>query len=231
MVGVRGFLAALVATGCFDVQRVETGPLIIDDFEDGNASPREPTFEPWGCQKFSPSTVDGYECKLDGPGYHQSAHALYVDATIEDEAGGTEKQGGASLETLATATMNFGRFSRLVFAAKLESISLPPQSTPTFEVQIGCNLAELTEGERPDAVYVRSHAEILVGDWQPVTVELGDLDPTLVFPPSVEKPAQLKERSPGCLKVVDRITFAVVAGLPDGQSGRFILHIDDVELE
>jgi hypothetical protein len=182
-----------------------------------------------------PRVADGYECKLDGPGYRQSAHALYVDATIEDVLDGIQKQGGAFLESVANTTKDFGQFSRLVFATSLETQGLPPLSAPTLEVRIGCNSAELTDGVRPDAVYVSSRTETPGSDWQVLTVEFGDLtmpiDPNPVVPASLVQPARLKERGPGCLKVADRIRFSVVAGLPDGQSGRFILHIDDVALE
>lgn len=227
---VLGLLAALVATGCFEVHSVETGPLIIDDFENGSVSPPDPTFQSWGCQKFSPPTMGGYQCEIDDTTAYQGNHSLYVDATIEDLLDGVQRQGGAFLETIANTTKDFGRFSRLVFAAKLDSDSLPPLSTPTLEVQIGCNLAELTAGPRPDSIYVSSRTETPGGDWQVLTVEFGDLTMPM-DPMPVVMSARLKERSPGCLKVVDAIRFDVAAGLPDGQSGRFILHIDDVELE
>jgi hypothetical protein len=219
-------LSALVAAGCFDVHSVETGPLVIDDFEDGDLDPADPTFGRWGCEKFPLPADHDYRCDIDGVGYQRSDGSLYIDATIEDPPDdGKQQHGGAFLQTVATKPKDIRQFSQLVFAAKLESGDPPLPSDPSLSVQLACKLARLVDGSQPTSIFVAHSTGILGGDWRVWRLALG------AFTVPETMPTDIMGGTAGCLELVDTIRFAVDAGLPDGHAGRFILHIDDVELE
>jgi hypothetical protein len=227
MRGVPGLLAALVATGCFDVHSVDVGPLIIDDFEDNDLEPTDPSFEKWSCGRF-PLPDDGSSCLNDPTTVdHSSAHSLYVSTTIAFPMDGTEERRGAFLKTIASKTKDLRRFSRVVFAVKLESGD-PLLPMPTLEVLINCHLAPLItpEGQAaPDGDrYLRSPMKSPGGDWQILSADLGDF--------AVPQGVDGMTGPPTCLQFADNLRFEVGTILTTpGQSERLDVHVDDVELE
>jgi hypothetical protein len=221
LLAVLGLAAAAAGSGCFDVHMVGAGVLVVDDFDHADFQPTDPAFQRWVCFAYNPPQSDGYTCGHDaGDG---SNYSLFLDATVDDPPDGQEQNGGAGVGTYGTTPQDFSQFSELVFDVELESGSPPLPSFAQLQVQLGCATALASDGAThgdlmvvQDAPYGRS--------WQTDTLELDNFSaPTwLGYQPAGGVAA--------CLGRVDSLQFAVTPQLPDGQSARFTLHIDDILL-
>jgi hypothetical protein len=213
----------LGADGCFDVRMVDPGPLIIDDFDDGDFLPSDPAFSPWFCFAFNPAKSTGFKCDHDA-GY-KSTYSLFLQATIDDPPDGVQQNGGAALQTYTVSGQDFSKFRHMVFSAELESGSPPLPSNAQLEVEIGCSTELGLDGRILSNFQVVQNIDYQ-SFWQTHTLEMGDFSV-----PSYLSNTNVMGGATSCLQRVDSIHFAVNANLPDGQSGSFTLHVDDIFFE
>jgi hypothetical protein len=216
--------ATLGAAGCFDVHTVDAGPLVIDDFDDGDYYPADPDFDSWTCYSFNPDSNKMYRCDneprsdTDGDGY-----ALFVDFTITDPQNGSQDHGGASLATFANTPVDFTSFTEITFSNLLESGNPPLPSNAQFYVELGCSTAPDVNGAVPGDFYV-SRGVDYNNYWKARSATLAN------FGPPAWINVEIKGGTLGCLKRVDSVRFTVDSQLPDGQVGHGVLHIDKVSL-
>jgi hypothetical protein len=213
---------ALVAPGCLDAHLRDPGPLVIDDFEDGDLFPELPKFESWGCYSYNEQGGD-ISCDL-APGAPGSAYGLYLDFRIDDPPDGKQQHGGASLAIYDRETLDISPYQNLVFSAQLTSGILPLPAEAHLYVELGCSTVAASDGSHPGDVYVVSSAPFK-SYWQAGRLDLAGFG----FPSwLINKVTGGPER---CLQVTDSIRFTVDAFLADGQSGEGVLTIDDIYLE
>ena len=211
----------LLAAGCYDVHGVDPGPYVLDDFEDGNFEPADPNFSQWVGATFSPDSNPS-ERDLDA-GFGDSKHALRLTFTIVDKANGVQQDGAAALETFATKPVDFARFDELDFKVSLASGDPPLSNDARLHVDLACKTAPAEDGSVPGDFYVTRGATYDV-NWQSKEFKL-----VTFGVPVGNKPIQ--GGLAGCLARVNSIRFTVNADIPDGQTGRGVLHIDDVKLQ
>jgi hypothetical protein len=211
--------ALLSAAGCFDVHSVDPGPLVIDDFDDGDLLPTDRRFDQWRCLAFNPSTNQNYGCDHDLG--DNSPHSLVLTATIADALNGTQDHGGAGLYTKTDVPEDFSRFHALVFSDMLESGNPPIPSNALLYMELGCSTAHADDGSTPGDLYVNQGASYK-NYWQTIRLGLSSFS----SPPWQDR--HLQGGPAACLASVDSIHITVDAQLPDGQTGRFILHVDDI---
>jgi hypothetical protein len=215
-------LVVLGAGGCFDVRTVDPGPYILDDFDDGDFQPADPNFQPWQCYGFNPDSSANINCNHDAG--DQSAFALFLDATLVDPPDGTQQHGGASLATFATVPEDFTRFSEFKFSAKLEPGNPPISSNANLYVELGCNSARADDGSLPGNLYIVQGVDYK-NYWQPFVLAMSSFN----SPPWLA--THIMGGPAGCLQRIDNIRFTVDAQLPDGQTGKFVLHVDTISLQ
>jgi hypothetical protein len=215
---------ALGAAGCFDVHAVDAGPLVIDDFDDGDYYPADPDFSSWTCYSFNPDSNKMYRCDhelhsdADGDGF-----ALFLDFTITDPPNGSQEHGGASLATFTDTPVDFTRFTEIVFSNALESGNPPLSSNALFYVELGCKTAADVDGNVPGDFYV-SRGVDYNSNWKTRRATLAN------FGPPAWINSEIEGGTVGCLTRVDSLRFTVDAQLPDGQVGHGILHVDKIFL-
>jgi hypothetical protein len=217
-------LAALAAAlpgaaGCFDVRSVDPGPLVIDDFDDGDLQPADPAFPPWTCFTFNPMRSDGYSCALDA-GYH-SDHSLVLEATIDDPPDGIQQYGGGGLATFGDAPQDLSHFRELVFAVELESGDPPLPSSTQLQIQLGCSTALADDNTMHNDLAVIQLADY-DSTWQTKTLAMANFGTPFYLP------THIAGGPTACLRRIDSIQFVVQPQLPDGQSTSFTLHVDDI---
>src|SRR5262249_41371928 len=115
-------LAPLGAGGCFDVHVTDPGPLMIDDFDDGDFVPANPLFNPWICFTYNPERSTGYRCDHDA-GF-ESPYSLFLQDRIDDPRDGVPQNGGSALGIFGTS-QDVSSYRELVFSAVLESGNPP----------------------------------------------------------------------------------------------------------
>jgi hypothetical protein len=211
-------LATLGAAGCFDVRTVDPGPLLIDDFEDGDLTPADAIFEPWGCFSFSPPSNRIDKCDHDA-GY-DSAFSLELEATIDDPPDGKEQHGGAGVGIKTKVPQDLTPFRSIVFNAWFASGDPPISSNAVLHLELRCGSARTLEGTLPNDLYVAQDI-IYQNHWKPFDLPLNSFgSPTTAILGGLD----------ACLRSIDSIRFTFDAQLPDGKSGKAILHVDDIEL-
>jgi hypothetical protein len=215
-------LVLLGAGGCFDVRTVDPGPYIVDDFDDGDFQPADPNFQTWECYGFNLVTSANINCDHDTG--DQSAFSLFLDATIVDPLDGAQQHGGASLATYAKVPEDFTRFSEFKFSAKLESGNPPIPSNANLYVELGCSGARTEDGLVPGDLYVVQGVDYK-SYWQPFALAMSSFN----SPPWLS--THIMGGPAGCLAHIDNIRFTVDPQVLDGQSGRFVLHIDTISLQ
>jgi hypothetical protein len=212
---------SLAASTCFDVTKVPLPPLSIDDFDDGDLEPRTDRFGRWSCRTFSntaddagtPPDPDGgapnVQCRV-GPVGNNHPFAMSLRFTLDDPADGERQLGGAELATQSSQTsVDFGAFRQLVLSATLESGSPALPTGTQLRVEIGCALAGMPRT-------LEHTVPIVIGaDWENFPLDLANFAPA----------------QPGCLRQVDALRVSVRPGLPDGQSTRGALHVDNIYLQ
>jgi hypothetical protein len=210
---------AAAASGCFDVHAIDPGPVVLDDFDDGDFQPADPSFGVWMCYSFNP-TNQSYSCDHDA-GYN-SAYSLVLHETVVDPMDGTQEHGGGALATYATTPVDFTRFTELDFATRLVSGSPPISSDARMYLEIGCATAATDDGSVPGDLYVLTNVNYDMS-WKSLAAKLANFGP----PPWITTP--IKGGTAGCLQRADSVRFSVDAALPDGQTGVFTLNIDDIK--
>ena len=215
-------LAPLALLGCFDVQTVDPGPVIIDDFDDGDYLPSIRGFDIWECLAYNPDTTKSFNCAHQGsPGdYH-----LSLDFTIVDPSDGAQQHGGAMLATFASgAPVDFSHHKTLIFSGQLQSGSPPLSSDAKLYVEFTCGTALGEDGSAVSDFYVLQGVAYS-SDWGTFRLSLTNFGP----PPWL--PRHIAGGTIACLRLVDGIHFNVDASLPDGATGKGLLSIDNIRFE
>jgi len=213
---------ALAAPGCFDVHQVDPGPVVIDDFDDGDLVPALTTFDSWRPYSFN---AVGSEVHSDlTQGNTNSPFAVYLDFRVDDPADGEVQEVGAALMSESQVPWDVNPYRQLVFSAKLSSGTPQLPSDALLYVELGCKTAVAENGSRPGNLYVVTsinHAPA----WQEYRIEITTFgDPSWLSRRIAGGPAQCRQR-------IDSIRFSVDAKLGDGQSGRGVLTIDNIYIE
>jgi len=214
-------VSSLAAHACFDVTKVPLPPLIIDDFDDGDHEPRTPRFREWTCRTVNNAADDAgaaldpdagvpdLTCEVGPVGDH--TFAMTLPFVIDDPPDGERQLAGAEIVTRASSSsVDLGAFRQLVLSAILESGNAGLPSGTQLRVEIGCVVAGMT---RTLAQIVPDLA--IDADWKSFSLELASFAPA----------------QPGCLDQVDALHFSVRPGLPDGDSTRGALHVDNIYLQ
>jgi hypothetical protein len=213
---------ALGVAGCFDVHAVDAGPLVVDDFDDGDFLPADREFDAWSCFSFNPDSNRTYRCDHD-TGYN-SAFSLFLEFTITDAQNGSQDHGGASLATFASKPVDFTKFSEIAFSNVLDSGSPQLPSNALLYVEFGCSSARDVHGDVPGDFYVAKGIDYN-SFWKTRTATLSN------FGPPAWINAEIEGGTAGCLARIDSVRFTVDAQLPDGQVGRGTLRIDGISLQ
>jgi hypothetical protein len=215
-------VGALGSAGCFDVHTVDPGYHLIDTFDEGYY-PADPIFTPWMCYSYNPSANQNYSCAYNGDTPDGSSYSLQLKFTVVDPLDGAEQYGGAGLATDASPGLqeDFSGFSALVFDVELASGLPPLPSDAGLDVHLGCSTARLTDGSQPGDLTVLQSVSYS-GSWQQAVAPIAD------FSFRTNDTRQIDGGVAACLRLVDEIGFDVTENLPDGQTGKGILNIDDV---
>jgi hypothetical protein len=217
-----GIVCALAAAGCFDVRTVDPGPLVIDDFDDGDMVPALTGFGSWDCYSFN-AQGSRVECAVT-PGTDNSPFALYVDFRVDDPADGKQQHGGAGLASYGSPPVDINPHQDFVFSAMLTSGTPALPSDARLYVELGCSSAVAQDGSRPGDFYVSASADYK-NYWQPFRIDVTSFgQPPWVVTKIEGGPAR-------CRQLVDSIRFTVDAHLADGQSGQAVLTIDGISLQ
>ena len=220
VLGVALAGATFGAGGCFGVHNSDPGILLIDNFEDGDYLPADPTFGVWQCDTFNPNN-QVFSCGRD-VGY-DSTYSLALSFTVTDPPDGQEQFGGASLLTQAYAPQDFSHFSELVLSLELQSELPSIPSTAFVYVVLLC------EGALADAGSEFGDLEVLQSvpyqnGWGTFALSMANFTApswAKIFPPG-----GLEQ----CLKQVNLIKIQVSPGLPDGLSAKGQLNVDNIYL-
>lgn len=215
-------IGALAASGCFDVRMVDPGPLVIDDFDDGDLAPALTTFDSWGCYSFN-AQAPTINCDRT-QGADNSPFGLYVDFRVDDPPDGKQQHGGAALGSWGRAPVDINPYQDFVFSAMLASGTPALPSDARLYVELGCGTAVAEDGSRPGDFYVLASADY-ENYWQPFRIDITSLGQ----PPWVVK--KIEGGPARCRQLVDSIRFTVDAHLADGQSGQAVLTIDSIYLQ
>jgi hypothetical protein len=216
---VLGLVSAAAGSGCFDVHMAGAGTLVVDDFDHDDFQPTDPAFDRWVCFAFNPAKSDGYSCGHDA-GY-ASRYSLFLDATVDDPADGQQQNGGAGFGTYGTTPQDLSQFRELVVDVALASGNPPLPSGAQLQIQLDCGTALANDGATHGDLTVVQDASY-TSNWQKDTLDLANFS----------SPSWLRYQPAGgvtaCLQRVDGIQFIVAAQVPDGQSARFRLNVDDI---
>ena len=215
-------VCAVAASACFDVRTRDPGPLVIDDFDDGDMAPALAAFNSWDCYSFNAQgpTVD---CAVT-PGTDNSPFALYLDFSVDDPLDGKQQHGGAGLAIYGWPPVDINAHQDFVFSAMLASGTPALPSDARLYVELSCSTAMAEDGSRPGDFYVSSSADYK-NYWQTFRIDVTSLgQPPWVVSKIEGGPAR-------CRQLIDGIRFTVDAHLADGQSGQAVLTIDGIYLQ
>jgi hypothetical protein len=219
---LAGALAALAAAGCFDVRTRDPGPLVIDDFDDGDRVPALAGFGSWECYPFN-AIAPRYKCAVT-PGTDNSPFAMYLDFGVDDRPDGLQDHGGAGLAIYGWPPLDVNAHEEFVFSAMLASGTPALPSDARLYVELACTTAVGKDGSRPGDFYVSASADYK-NYWQEFRIDVA----------SFGQPAWIVKKIEGgperCRQLVDGIRFTVDAHLADGLSGQAVMTIDGISLQ
>jgi hypothetical protein len=221
------WVAALLATGCFDVERVDvrvSGSQIIriDDFEDGNTLPSDRRFGPWQCFPFS-STQLPPTCRISA-GY-AGGHGLSMEFELGGDAIGVA-YGTAMIPSVkgGKETLDVTSLSRIGFDMKWDIDSPELNSGNVVAVHLPCISLKYTDGASPSG-YAVEHNLTPGSDWYHYSLVLDEF----------EQPAwpSVRIARRDCLPLLDGVDFNVTApdSLAGGQLATGTISVDNVHLE
>jgi hypothetical protein len=210
---------ALAGAGCFDVRMRDPGPLVIDDFDDGDLTPALATLGAWGCYSFNAQGAR-VDCAMV-PGADNSPFALELAFGVDDPPDGIQQHGGAGIASYATGPMDIGSHRDFVFSAKLSSGAPALSSDARLYVELGCSSAAGADGSRPGDFYVSASADYK-NYWQTFRIDVTSIGQ----PPWIVR--KIEGGPERCRQLIDNIRFTVDAHLADGLSGQAVLTIDGI---
>jgi hypothetical protein len=224
------FALATASVGCFDVSTDRPTALLIDNFDDGGLLPADHHFDQWRCGRFEPKTRDNCVCGYDDTTYRSYPYSMYLDATVADPPNGKQDFGGAQIYTQASVPEDLSHMSKIGFSAKIEPPSPAVSTGATLYVELYCTLAHTTKSAIPDVSLHVLHAVDFanIDGWQ--SFVLGLTEDEFAVPTNYGG-SKIVGGLTACLARVDGIHFSVNAQLKDAETGRLVLHLDDVYLE
>ena len=214
---------ALALAGCFDLQKIDPGQRIVDDF--AGPSPTWARFQAWVCDSTTgdePGTPAGdggmamagpVTCAPESPG-DGDAYALRAEFQLTDPADGIRQHPAAEIvsQTVPGSTVDLNAFTRLDFFAILSGTPTVPAGTRVF-VELGCSSFPLDP-----IAWDMVTADLTGGDWMPVQLPLAEFQ------------LEMSTHNQSCLAQVDSIRFLVFPGLGDGESAAGTLQLDTIKL-
>lgn len=220
------FAVVSATAGCFDVSTGGRAPLLIDNFDGVDDLPADHDFDQWRCGEFGSATPGGaqcsYDCVDDDVTAHSSPCSMWMHATVEEPPSTQGSNAGALLYTMALVPEDLSHFSAIAFSAKLDVVS---PTSPRLYVELHCSLAHFADNQTQGAddfehLKVTSWlTSTLAEDWQPFVISL--LSFTTPY-------GAIDGGLRACLERVDSINFSLNAQLPEGKTGTFDLHVDDI---
>jgi len=227
--------AALLATACFDVERVDVtnttrARLLIDDFEDGDNVPTSNLFAPTSCYTFSqdPTLQSLPPCGI-AAGY-ESTFGYMLPFSLQAPPIETSDGIGVGLSTpSAVGTVDISSYKSIHFDAKMDLGSPTPPVATVFQVGIACDSVHHPQGTVKGGFQVTYDFAVadefpLSGEWKSITIKLAQ------FTQPGWQVVRMFDKTE-CLRVVDSLFFDVQSPLVSGQSAAGILTIDNVWLE
>lgn len=214
-------LLALAAPACFDVQNVDPGSVLVDDFDDGDFVPAMPELGYWQCYAFNPSKDHDYRCDhADG---YLSPYSLFLEFALDDAPDGVQQFAGAGFLSYGESgiPVDLTRYREMVFSSKLVSGDPPIPSEARVYVEFQCRTVESESGREPPLGYFYLTQGVATsGEWSTYSLALAN------FGPQANTDEHIKGGTPACLRAVDGIVVNIQSGLKDGRSGRGTFFID-----
>jgi hypothetical protein len=222
--GIRLWVAlATMTAGCFDVHTVDPGRRLIDNFENLDGDPTDPSFERWACRPVDETHQMGSnDCNISSIENHESV--LHLGARLFP---GNEMFKRAELITSAEQPQDLTPYARFLFSWKLVSGDPPLSAATLLKVQLTCTSIRDADGRvstNPCVVktVLDSYDPDRNSDWNgPLPLELSDFAPPEGFLP--------KPNLQGCLARVDGIKITVQSD--SSALASFDLYVDDIGLE
>jgi len=211
---------ALALPACFDVQNVDPGAVIVDDFDDGDFMPAMTELGAWQCYAFNPNTNRDYRC--DRTAGYLSAYGLFVEFALQDAPDGIQQHTGAGFLASGEfgAVIDLTPYRELVISMKLESGDPPIPSEARVYIEFQCKSVESETGELPTlGFFYLTRGVTPTSEWSTHRLALENWGPT-------NEPLHIKGGTPACLRAVDGIAIALQSGLKDGRAGRGTFFID-----
>ena len=213
-------LLALAAPACFDVQDVDPGTVMIDDFDDGDFVPTMPELGYWECYLYNPPKNRDYHC--DHAEGYLSAYSLFVEFSVDDAPDGVQQYPGAGFLSFGESgiLLDVTRYREIVFSLKVVS---PDSSIPTearVNVELQCRTVESETGAPPPYGFYLQQGVQPSGEWSTRTLSVAN------FGAQTDTDLHIKGGTQACLRAIDGIAINVQSNLKDGRSGRGTFFID-----
>ena len=209
-------LLSLAAPACFDVQTVDPGVLLVDDFDDGDFLPAMPELGYWQCYTSNPPTNRDYRCdhKAESP----SGDSLFVEFALADVPNGQDLFPGVGFLSVGEngARVDLTPYRELVISMKLENGNSPLPSEARVHVSLQCKPPRARPAIAAASGLFLCHQP----GCQPAERVVPKPFPLRIFGPPPDTTQHIKGGVPACLRAVDGISIALEGGLKDGQSGQ-----------
>jgi hypothetical protein len=225
------FPIALAFAACFDLQKVDPGARVIDDFEDGGLVPEWQRLKAWSCDtdggpNGGQPDADGGQsmsCGVENGG-DTDKYALRADFSLKTPLAGDQQPVAEVVTRTISGTVDVTGFKRLAFSACLETspdLSLPLPSGTLFQVELGCSAIKSYPFASQTVPYLS------------FKVKYPDQPFQLPLDMFVATKGGSTLQSQTCLGQVDSIHFTIKPELPNGMStgGIGTLHLDNITLQ
>jgi hypothetical protein len=187
-------------------------PLLLDDFEDGDAFPADPRFGVWQFFSFNPPG-QSVSSRPDGAGDHSNG-GIDLQWSVQDVANGVPEYPGAGLRSVVeNVYVDLSQYSRIVLSHRYDPATDGCQGVTSYTIEFICSELETS--------YVASVP--VSPNWLATSVPLSTFaEPT--YQPATG--ASLAD----CLGLVDILQFSVQPPIMDGQCGSGTLSLDNISL-
>ena len=222
-------VAGSALAGCVEVAKLDPGPFVIDDFDDGDLWPRSKGFGMWTCDRGAVDTADagsagdastegGAQAAADDPSSVTCARDPFGEhgccglaAKFDLQPDALGQQDDARVLTNAPVPVNFTRFRTFVFSSIVEAPGELPSGTDLF-VELGCSRVQRPAASSAHLTFLFHFGR----GWSATRLDLSTF---------------MQDNSgsnQNCLVQVDSVRFIVRPG--SGQAASGTLHIDNVYL-
>lgn len=216
-------LGSLLLVACFDVRQVDVESaaprvLQIDDFEDGDQLPSDPTFSSWSCGTYpGPPRIS---CDASVPGLG-SGLARELRFQIQDPADGVVDHPGMFLQTThRVGTLDLSAYEHMSVSAKLQSDAPSVPGASRLYVRLRCDGIG-PSGAQPEGYWLETSVQV-GSDWSSFTLPLANfLRPNYVVSFSRRE----------CIAALEALEFDLHPDLPEGGAMLATLTIDEISLQ